>query len=259
MPGRAEAMEDAVGARAASPLDAAMERASAALVACKYFEAERACVHALHEARRANDFERMARIVLPLQEARRQKRQLALDAGVIYVVRDLRDVPKPARAGFYLICPPLIGLDARRVREQLDAAQVPAMVLAREPTTRAGQWPIVSVGDEVVVRTRVAPPEGGEDCLEAWARGAFAGERASAAHLAWFLAAGEALGDEAIARVKASEPAAHRVDDLLEFLSAFPDHEKLHQRLEEACRAAMREPVPERARRRPVVDDPYSF
>ena len=55
------------------------------------------------------------------------------------------------------------------------------------------------------------------------------------------------------------EPAAWRVDDLINYLGAHPDHEKLHQRLEEACRKAMTEELPEGQRHRPMGDDPYSF
>ena len=45
----------------------------------------------------------------------------------------------------------------------------------------------------------------------------------------------------------------------LEYLDAHPDHEKLHQRLEETCRIAATEPLPEERRRRPRNDDPYCF
>src|SRR5689334_10244420 len=62
-------------------IDRMMERASTALEAMRYFEAERLASTALRRAHAAADFERMARILLPLQEARRQKRQLAVDSG----------------------------------------------------------------------------------------------------------------------------------------------------------------------------------
>lgn len=59
-----------------------MEQASVALVERRYFEAERLALQALRKAHAARDYERMARIVLPLQEARRQKRDLAVAACV---------------------------------------------------------------------------------------------------------------------------------------------------------------------------------
>lgn len=74
----------------------------------------------------------------------------------------------------------------------------------------------------------------------------------------WFCRAGEALGDAAIAKVNPKMPAVFRVDMLLEFLDAFPDHEKLHQRLEEAARAAVCEPMPTTSLPRPWVEERYS-
>jgi hypothetical protein len=60
--------------------------------------------------------------------------------------------------------------------------------------------------------------------------------------LAWFVEAGEALGDEAIGQVAVTLSAASRVDALMDRLESVPHHEKLHQRLEEACREALTEP-----------------
>jgi hypothetical protein len=42
-------------------------------------------------------------------------------------------------------------------------------------------------------------------------------------------------------------------------LDCHPDHEKLHQRLADACREAMNQPLPESRRHRPILDDLLSF
>lgn len=228
-------------ARAAARIDETMERASEALARTEYFEAESLCLRALYMAHRAEDFERMARICLPLQEARRQKRLMAIDAGRVFVVSRPEDVPRGLVAGRYLVQPPMIGADARTLRELADRHRVPALVLCREPTTKAGLWPMVAVGPQTI-RAKVLPPSD-----------------TGAPHAAWFEMAAEALGDAAIARLKPDDPPQWRIDDLLEFLDAHPDHEKLHQRLEEACRAAVGAPEPTGRRRRNVIDDPYGF
>lgn len=199
-------------------IDALMELASSALVKTRYFEAERTCLEALTLARKAKDYERMARICMPLQESRRQKRLAALDAGVVARVDHESLTPK-VKAGCYLFEPLLVAADARDLRDLADSEQVPVLVIAREPKTRLGQWPVAMIGP-VTVRTRIAPPA--KDKPDE----------------AWMQAASEALGDEAIDSLELDRPAEHLVDQLLDRLATLPDHEKLHQRLEEACREA---------------------
>jgi hypothetical protein len=245
-----------------------MDRASVALVQTRYFDAAEDCWRALSAARRVNDFERMARIVMPLLEARRQIRQLASDAAQrdgVWVIGAPRQAPRPVVAGYYLIQAPMIGLDARRLAEFAWERRVPVMTLAREPLTKAGLWPVVGVGP-VVVRERVTPPAGvvRDEAREArdGFEGPLGGPKGDAGGLAWYEAACEALGDRAIADAMAAGgdgPAAYLVDDLLERLAAVPDHEKLHQALAAACRKAAGEPVPELPRRRALVPMPNSF
>jgi hypothetical protein len=249
-------------AEALAKIDEAMERASVALAARRYFEAERLCVEAMGLAHQRRDYERMARICLPLQEARRQKRQLALDAGEVFVIdQELPAKPKP---GLYLVRPPRVGLDGRMLREMADEAEVPVVVVVREPRTRAGLWPVVALGP-ITLRTRVEPPAApvaetgkGKKGSKAGAAGpagaggaAGAGRprKAKAAEVdpdlvvpdaEWFLWASEALGDAGIARVDPARPVASRVDELWLGLQAQPDHEKLHQALAEACAEARR-------------------
>lgn len=233
-----------------------MERASTALVRTEYFTAERLCLRALDAAWAARDLDRMERICLPLQEARRQIRQIATDAaeaGSLHTLSNPSDLPSPPRPGFYLVQPPLIGADARRLRELMWGQHIPALVLAREPMTRAGRWPIVAVGD-VSVRVQVEPPPG-----VVWTGEGMRRDRAELPLCpAWFLRASESLGDSGFAMVDPALPAIWRVEDLLRVLDACPDHEKLHQHLAEACRIARFEPAP--AGPRPRVDThPNSF
>lgn len=240
-----------------SQIDRMMERASTALEAMRYFEAERLASTALRRAHAAADFERMARILLPLQEARRQKRQLAVDSGERFLVSTpWRGDMMP---GCYLFQPPQIGADARAFREGADGDQVPVFVLTREPLTRDGKWPVVAVGGTVSVRTRVAPPWPLERVETRVTKDSVDGVTFGPPPVAWFESASETLGDSAIARLKPEEPAAWRVDDLMEYLDAHPAHEKLHQRLADECRKAALEDLPEGRRHRPVVDDPFSF
>lgn len=239
-----------------SAVDRLMERASVALAEMRYFEAERLCVRALGKAYAAFDYGCMARVLLPLQECRRQKRQLAIGAGAVVLVGDAALAGGAPMAGCYLFRPPLIGADAREFRERADSAGSAVLALTREPMSLDGKWPIVSVGSSRSVRTKVDPPwavvrvEGAptrDDSLE------------REVPLAWFEAAAEALGDAAIARIDARDHPVWRVDDLMEALDAFPAHEKLHQALAGACREAAVAPAPELRRKSVWTDDPYAF
>jgi hypothetical protein len=243
----------------ASVVDDLMERASKALLDADYFEVEKLCRKALATARKANDFERMARVVLPLQEARRQRRHEASDAGIRMVLTTM-----PAKGsllpGMYLVQPPMIGADARRIREDAEASRTPIVIVCREPMTRTGQWPVVAVGSGTLtsirtLRAKIAPPAGVQPRDSGMTRDAMTEPPDGA----WFLGANEALGDAAIAAVKPDEHPWWRVDDLAEALDALPDHEKLHQVLAAACRSAHGTPAPERPRRASRLDNPFSF
>lgn len=267
-----------------------MEQASDALVRRDYFAAERLAHSALRKAHAARDYERMARIILPLQEARRQKRDLAFDAaqrGAVFLID--ADVPasKKLVEGCYLVAPPRVGADGRLLRESADRREVPTIITVREPTTRDGRWPLVALGP-VTVRAKVDPPKPPPACAAKSSAAKVkskasaptkAGARASAKKGSvaaaieqpaietsassppvagkptpeWFLAANEALGDAAIASVAENLTPHARVDVLMELLETTPDHEKLHQRLADAAREAARTPVKTPSVRRPVV------
>ncbi|MBX3359790.1 MAG: hypothetical protein KF745_15345 [Phycisphaeraceae bacterium] len=221
-------------------LDQLMDRASRHLVAGRYFDAEQECAEALAKALAAADYERMARILLPLQEARRQKRDLAFDAAEVYVVDGALPSSQQLKPGCYLVSPPRVGVDGRMLREEADRRQVPVIITVREPTTRDGLWPIVTVGP-VTVRTRVRPPQSPAAKVSKASRGKTAAAgRDTLPDRTWFLAANESLGDFAIAEVGRTAPAESRVQALYDRLGALPDHEKLHQTLAEACREAAR-------------------
>ncbi|MFG0243319.1 MAG: hypothetical protein ACF8R9_11095 [Phycisphaerales bacterium JB054] len=230
-----------------------MERASRHLAECAYFDAEREAERALRAARRINDFERMARICLPLQEARRQKREQAWDVGPVALVRRQRDLPSPLVPGLYLLQPPMIGRDGRSLRETLDRRKIAASVLTREPLTRTGKWPVVGVGP-MVIRVQVDPPWP----LERVETSVSKDEDDRLPPTEWFVRASEALGDAAIAALDETDHPHYRVDDLLDFLEAHPEHEKLHQALAAACRAAIGVEEPLLPRRR-GLDDPSGF
>ncbi|MCC6428547.1 MAG: hypothetical protein IT435_17230 [Phycisphaerales bacterium] len=243
-----------------SPIDELMDRASDALVRTAYFQAEDLAQSALRRAFQARDYERMARICLPLLEARRQKIQLAQDAGRVVIVDETLAKTGPTAAGLYLIQPPMLAFNTREFRQLADRRQVPIFILAREPMTRAGKWPLAAVapgleGRDITLRTYVDPPPGVIPTTNGMTRDTMS----SPPTAEWMLSAGEILGDAALARLNPQDPAAHRIEDLLEYLDAWPLHEKLHQRLMDECKLAITQPAPANERRRGIAENPWSF
>jgi len=211
--------------KTAGKIDTLMEHAGAALAEGDYFGAESSALEALDLAHASQDWDRMARLLLPLEEARRQRRLEAAEAGVagrVDSVEALQEID-PITPGCWLLEPMTVGAHGRDFRAAADAQRVPVVVIVREPETQLGAWPIAILGP-VVVRTKVEPPE--------------------TLDVAWFLAAAEALGDEAIENVPADLEPETRINRLMDRLGAIRDHDELHQALAEACRDAVRASAP---------------
>lgn len=191
------------------PLDSTMEAASEALARMDYLSCETLCLDALASARASRRWAYYARILMPLQECRRQRRMIACDAGVF---RDQTDVAE----GVVVITPPhgietAAGTDraARESRKHVEVLFVSEITDDRW-TVCSHRGPRVEVGTE-------SPSD--------------------PIAVSWFLRASEALGDAAIARVEAPLGDAARVVELERMLDVVTDHEKLHQRLGDAARA----------------------
>ena len=250
---------DAVGPATREALNTIMERASAALADRDYAGGEAACVEALAAARRAGDWAYYHRILLPLQECRRQRRMIAVDAGALLGTFDrggsgLVSLLDERPAGCAVVTNPHKPTDAGALRGEARARGLNWQVLFAETGVDAqGGWRVIAMD------ASGRPPDPEVSCvcrppLEAW-RGRWVepgGDRGarhrdtevqalsrcgSASAADWFLDATEALGDAAIASVRAPLGGVERVAALEALLACVPDHEKLHQRLADAARA----------------------
>ena len=204
-------------------IDELMEQASETLARTKYFDAEKLALEALQLARAADDFERMARIVMPLQESRRQRVLQALATKKLTIFEEEKDVPLVKfKPGCYLFQPMLVGADARRFRLAALEAKVPVAVLTREPMTQLRLYPIVAISPGLTIRAKVDPPKNIEK-----------------PEFTWFVRALEQLGDWAVGTIDPEMDVIRRIDILLSRLDALPEHEGLHQALRAACEEAM--------------------
>jgi hypothetical protein len=201
-------------------VDEIMERAEAALRRSQWFEAERLAHRAVELARSQEDFGLLARVCLPLQESRRQRIQEATGNRKLNVLQSDITEDMPLKPGCYLVQPPAVGADARRLRLAALRREVPVAVLCREPRSQLGLCPVVAIG-QITIRTRIDPPKD-------WDK----------PDHKWFLGAMEQLGDAAIEMLDTGLELDRQIDFLLAALDAVPDHEKLHQVLASVCKEA---------------------
>ncbi|MEM9252758.1 MAG: hypothetical protein AAGB29_10450 [Planctomycetota bacterium] len=216
-------------------IDELMEAASRALVALDYVGCERRCVEALGLAEAAGEWAMVAAIVLPLQEARRQRRIVATE-GVLRIGEPGDGVwPGSWRAqgsGWWV---EVSEASVRRV-SAARAAMREAGVLGEvmSAVERAGAWVVCgeSSGGRVLEVVVDAPDW-------AWLGSELGPEDAAHdAAAAWLIEASERLGDAAIAAVDEPMGTVERVKAMEAMVGVFDDHEKLHQAWAEAARAA---------------------
>ncbi len=231
-----------------------MEQASTALAEMDYLTCEDLCERALAEARQLEDWAYYGRVLLPLQEARRQRRLTAADGLVRLGTRGLEDGPdawleRLGEAGCIAVTPPHDARTAAALWRLARTRRRFVEVLWVPSSPDAGPWMLASYAEPRVTCEVSAPPEGWRD---RWLRpnegvGRAAADTSTAQPSAswpspadWFLDATEALGDAAIAAVTDRPGTRQRLERLEAMLAAAPDHELLHQRLADAARDLLR-------------------
>src|SRR5690606_8197900 len=117
-------------------VDELIEGATASLGRGAIFEAERMAMKALSLAHQVEDYHRMALAVPPLLDARRARRVVALQKSGVVIVQEAVTEQSTFEFGCYLIQPPLVGADARRLRMAALQSEIPVLVVCREPLTQ---------------------------------------------------------------------------------------------------------------------------
>lgn len=202
-------------------LDAIMEKASRALAEMDYLTCEALCLDALTEAKRADRYGYYARVLLPLQEARRQRRMIAA-AGDIHLGGGPGFEPGEwlvgRDAGCVVLTRPHSAVDALAIHQQARQSKQFVEVLFADNAQEDALWTLRSYDGPAVHCTINAPPP-------------------DISPSQWFIEATERLGDAALAGVDSTLTGGALVDELESRLRVFPDHELLHQRLADAAKA----------------------
>lgn len=216
-------------------LDDLMESASQALAELNYAQCESMCVDALGKARDAGQWVLYQRILLPLQEARRQRRQSALDGPVLLGTPQQMQEPKKLFSTFDQGCVvltwPCTAEDARSLSKHLSEQQLPAEVLYADNEASATTWRITSYTGPALSIDLPAPKA---EWLGQWTDPT---KIAPPTPAHWFMQASEALGNAALAAIDAQPGSLAYLQSLEQALSCVDDHEILHQRLAAAAKA----------------------
>jgi hypothetical protein len=223
------------------PLDMLMDEASILLVKMEYLEAQRLCEEALVRAKWAGDWGYVARILLPLQECRRQSRLIAVEGAVL--IGSYGELGSPAQivgrhqAGAVVLTGVHDVVFARAMkREAREAGRHWEVLLA--DASGPGAWKIKSLwGDEF--QGLVEAPDAawrnkwilpGDKTVKASADGMTPGS--------WVIRASEKLGDAGLVLVKKAHPEAslEKVKALESCLESVSDHEFLIQEYQKTAR-----------------------
>lgn len=201
-----------------------MERASQALAEMDYLTSEALCMEALQAARDRGDWTEYARILLPLQECRRQRRMIAAEGAIRLGTTGIDgDGLVDRGAACIVVTHPHTPDVANQLREQSQYVEV----LFADNTSDAGTWTLRSTRGPAVTCEVTAPPS-------AWV-GVWLDSKTKPIDgktpADWFIDATEALGDAAL---QLSDDTPQGLEACLDVVT---DHEILHQRLGAAARA----------------------
>ncbi len=205
-----------------------MQTASQALAEMDYARCEALCLGALAQAREAEDWVAVRRVLLPLQEARRQRRQTAID-GWITLGQD-RDDAEDRSHGCVVFIRPVTAERAASFDLTMRAGALPVEVLYADNDAGSEAWQITTFRGPRVTAVVPAPKR-------EWVGQTINAQQAAPptpAH--WFMQASEALGNAALASIVEPPGTVEYFDALAGALAAVGDHEILHQRLADAAK-----------------------
>ena len=219
----------------AATLDDVMETASQALAEMDYARCEALCVEALGKARDAQEWVMYQRILLPLQEARRQRRQSALDGPILLGTPNKNDdASQPfddITQGCVVLTWPYTASDAQAINSKLHQSADPIELLFADNATDAETWRITGMAGPGLSIDLLAPKP---EWIGRWVEPSSI-TPPTPNH--WFMQASEALGNAAIAAIDAMLGTLDYLKALEDALACVNDHEILHQRLAAAAKA----------------------
>ncbi len=218
-----------------------MEEASVALSRMDYLTCEMHCLHALSLARQAEDWPYYRRILMPLQECRRQRRMIAAEGkvrlGTSTLSGPIESILSDIQYGCVVVSHPHTPDDAKQLITAARQQHRHIEVLFTNNHSDGDLWKISAFGELSFHIERPAPPaiwrenyrDGGDKYVST---GSSAPKIQSSCTIAdWFIDTSELLGDAGINHADQQSQPMARLIALEKCIDIVTDHEKLHQRL----------------------------
>ena len=191
-----------------------------------WFKAEKAAIVKIDAARSAMQWEKLAAALEELCRARQACSNAAHNGEKVQVIESMECAGSIRSGGRFLVRPPLVGRDASLIEHALKNKGYSVIVLCREPVTKLGFCPIVSLGSGVTVRTQVEEPKNPEK-----------------PSCGWFDGVVQEFGAYVVGKIDESATHQRQLDNLLAHLSAVPSHGEAYRVAIKLCGALARDSV----------------
>jgi len=191
-----------------------------------WFKAQKAAIVRVDAARADMQWDKLAAALRDLYNARQSCAKAARNGKKVQVVESVECADSICSGGRYLVRPPLVGRDASLIEHALKSRGYSAIVLCREPKTKLGLCPIVSLGSGVTVRTQVGEPANPEKPT-----------------CNWFDGVVQEFGDYVVDKIDENATSQRQLDYLLAHLSAIPAHSNAYRVAIKLCGALSNDSV----------------
>lgn len=186
----------------------------------QWYKESRSSKTKIAQARKDARWEKLKAAVLLLQHANKERVLDSKNGRRVQVLETHEEINVVEENGRYLVQPPLVGKDAIDLQQSLDERGYSTVVLCREPKTRLGFCPIVTLGETTTVRSQVEEPA---DPSKPTAK--------------WFDFAVDELGRTVVEKVDSLATYDRKLDYLLGHLGAIPACSGLYIAILEICDA----------------------
>ena len=191
-----------------------------------WLRAEKSAIETIYRARTDERWGKLAGALDDLCKARQACVKAAHNGKKVRIIDTMEFADSLREGGRFLVTPPLVGRDASLIENALKNRGFSAIVLCREPITKLGLCPIVSLGSGITVRTQVDEPDDPErpTCK-------------------WFDNVVVEFGEYVTGRIDTQATNKRQLDFLLAHLSAIPTYINAYRTAMNLCNALADESV----------------